>query len=86
MLLLPITKLLGGVKAFSKLKGIQRNGSVEMPGGMNLQYLQTNNYNKKTRGSRTSMSLSGHDIMVNVVTDNGGFSEQIGAKSTYDGA
>jgi len=77
---------LGGVKAFSKLKGIQISGSVEMPGGMNLQFLQTNNYNKKTRGSRTSMSLSGHDIMVNVVTDNGGFSEQIGAKSTYDSA
>ena len=75
---------LGGVKALSKLKGVQRNGSVEMPGGMNLQFLQTNNYNKKTRGSRTAMSLSGHDIMVNVVTDNGGFSEQIGSKSTYD--
>ena len=76
---------LGGVKAFSKLKGVQRNGSVEMPGGMNLQYLQTNNYNKKTRGSRTTMSMSGYDIEVNVVTDKGGFIEKIGSKSIYDG-
>ena len=77
---------LGGVKAFSKLKGIQFNGSVEMPGGLNLQFLQTKSYKKKARGSRSEMNLSGHDIKVNVVTDNGGFSEQIGSKSTYDGA
>jgi hypothetical protein len=56
-----------------------------MPGGMNLQFLQTTSYNKKTRGSRTSMNLSGHDIMAKVVTDIGGFSEQIGSKSNYDG-
>jgi len=76
---------LGGVKAFSKLKGVQLNGSVEMPGGMNLQFSQTNNYDKKARGARTAMSMSGYDIMVNVVTDKGGFSEQIGSKSVYDG-
>jgi len=77
---------LGGVKAFSKLKGVQLNGSVEMPGGMNLQFSQTKNYNKKARGARTAMSMSGYDIMVNVVTDKGGFSEQIGSKSIYDGS
>jgi hypothetical protein len=76
---------IGGVKALSKLKGVQLNGSVEMPGGMNLQFSQTNNYNKKARGARTSMSMSGYDIEVNVVTDKGGFIEKIGSKSIYDG-
>ncbi len=77
---------IGGVKAFSNLKGLERNGSMEMDGGMTLQFSQTSSYNKKSLGSRTTLSMSGHDIMVNVITENGGFSDQMGSKTPTEGS
>lgn len=75
---------IGGVKALSNLKGVLRQGSVQMSGGMTLQFSQTCSYNKKSRGSRTTISMSGHNIMVNVVNDDDGFSDQMGAISPYE--
>ena len=69
---------IGGVKSFSKLQSLQLSGSVAMPGGMSLQFSQTNSYKKNKRGLRRSLSMSGHDILVNIATDSEGFVDEMG--------
>ena len=69
---------IGGVKSFSKLQSLQQAGSVAMPGGMSLQFSQTNSYKKNKRGLKRSLSMSGHNILVNIATDNEGFVDEMG--------
>jgi predicted Zn-dependent peptidase len=71
---------MGGVKSISKLSGVLRTGSMEMGGGMTLSFTHTASYKKNKRGARTSFAMSGQDVVVNVVTDNGGYSSQMGPR------
>ena len=71
---------LGGVKAISKLSGLRRTGSMEMGGGMNLSFTHTVSYKKNKRGARTSFAMSDQEVITNVVTDNGGYSSQMGPR------
>ncbi|PCJ80483.1 MAG: hypothetical protein COA49_08410 [Bacteroidetes bacterium] len=76
---------IGGIKFISKLKGISRTGSMEAGGGMTMGFNQTASYKKGKRGSRTSFSVSGQEIMTTVVTDNGGYTAQMGPSSPIVG-
>jgi predicted Zn-dependent peptidase len=77
---------IGGIKAISKLGGIIRTGSMEMGGGMTLGFTHTASYKKNKRGARTSLAISGQEVVTNVVTDNGGYSSQMGPRSTTSGS
>ena len=77
---------IGGVKAISKLNGIIRTGSMEMGGGMTLGFTHTASYKKNKRGARTSLAISGQEVVTSVVTDNGGYSSQMGPRSTTSGS
>jgi predicted Zn-dependent peptidase len=79
-------KAIGGIKAISKLGGIIRTGSMEMGGGMTLGFTHTASYKKNKRGARTSLAISGQEVVTNVVTDNGGYSSQMGPRSTTSGS
>ena len=72
----------GGVKAISKLSGMLSIGSMEMGGGMTLGFTQTASFKKNKRGARTSLAISGQEVVTNVVTDNGGYSIQMGPRSS----
>ncbi|HIO15549.1 MAG TPA: insulinase family protein [Flavobacteriales bacterium] len=76
---------IGGVNTISKLKGVARTGSIEMGGGMTLNFVHTANYKKGRRGAHTSFSISGQEVVTNVVTDNGGYSVQMGPRSPTEG-
>ena len=73
---------IGGVKAISKQTGIVSVGSMEMGGGMTLGFTHTASFKKKKRGARTSLAISGQEVVTNVVTDNGGYSVQMGPRSS----
>jgi predicted Zn-dependent peptidase len=76
---------IGGVKKLSKLKSVHRTGSVEVGGAMTLGFSNMASFKKGSRGSFTSFSMSGQEIISNIITDEGGVMSQMGPKQPVEG-
>lgn len=74
----------GGAKKFSKIKTIEKVGSVEIGGAMTLGYNSKTSYKGKL-GSVTSFSMSGMEVMSSVVTPEKGVISQMGPKQPIEG-
>lgn len=74
----------GGAKKLSKIKTIEKAGSVEVGGQMTLGYNSKSSYKGKV-GSVTAFSMSGMEVMNSVVTPEKGLMSQMGPKQPIEG-
>ena len=78
-------KSIGGVRALSKIKTLNKTGSIEIGGAMTLGYSQINCYRKGARGAHSSFSMSGQEIITNTITDEGGVEAQMSPLKSMEG-
>jgi zinc protease len=77
---------IGGVRALSKIKTLNKTGSIEIGGAMTLGYSQINCYKKGARGAHRSFSMSGQEIITNTITDDGGVEAQMSPLKSMEGS
>ena len=74
----------GGAKKLIKIKTLEKVGSIEIGGQMTLGYNSKTSY-KGTVGSITAFSMSGMEVMKNIVTSSEAYMEQMGQKQQVEG-